>query len=291
MLRSRKHVFFPEILERGKKYFEEGKVGNIRHASNSFLATVKGTKDYEVEIFTDGEYVKKMTCTCPYALRGDCKHMAAVLFALESKNILVEELPPVNQPPIVAHIPMEIPWVKAVDNLPEDVVRKELLRRADRDDCLKERLTVLYLGKLPDNQIHNWRADFQEMAAKYTDYMGRIDEDDTWDFLNYLSNFLNEKLPLLYEVGAFEDIFGLVCIVMETALEWQFDDADAQLPELFQECEDALIKLMPAVTADFKKQMLQWYRDNRNEKWPGGVEYMDRVFGNLENLPQDVGAN
>lgn len=280
--------FTPLILMRGKKYFEEGNVRRIQRSGNVYIAQVAGTEDYEVEISMDEDDIEEMLCTCPYARDNNCKHMAAVLFALESEDVCVQELPPAKHPTIVSHVPMELPWLEAIDNLPEDVIRKELLKQADRDGRLKERLAVLYLGKLPEYQLQNWRASLQETAGEYTDRRGRINDEDAWEFLNELSNFLSAKLPLLFEVGSIIDIFQLIWIVMETALEWEIDDAYEQLQDLFQDCKDGLKKLWAKATEAQREQMMQWYQEHRNEEWSGGVDHMDRVFRSLDQPEPSV---
>lgn len=278
MITNWKDEFAPHILARGEKYFAEGRVGRIQSDGKVYIASVEGTERYEVEISLSEDRIEEMCCNCPYAEGDNCKHMAAVLFALECDDTSVENLPPAKQPPIVSHIPMEMPWLEAIDNLSEEVVRKELLKRADRDERLKERLAVLYLGKLPEGQIQNWKADLQEIAGEYANRRGQINDEDTWDFLNDLSNFLNAKLPLLIEVDAVMDAFHLVWIVMETALEWEIDDEYDGLCDLVQECEDALKALLPLATDAQREEMLQWYREHRNEAWPGGAGNMDAVF-------------
>ena len=281
-----KEEFAPQILVRGMKYFEEGHVTCIRKSGNTYRAVVIGTEDYAVEIDIVDGVVDYMECDCPYAVEWgeNCKHMAAVLCALETDTPVKNEVVPARKmPEIVEHKPMELPWLEAIDNLPEDVIRKELLKQADRDGHLKERLAVLYLGKLPEYQLQNWRASLQETAGEYTDRRGRLNDEDTPEFLNDLGNFMNAKLPLLFEVGAVMDVFHLIWIVMETTLEWELDDYYEELSSLFEDCEDALRKVWKTATAAQQEQMMQWYQEHRNEEWPGDVDNMDCVFQAVKN--------
>ena len=275
-------AFKPLILARGKKYFESGEVRNMQRDGNTYISTVLGTDIYEIEISVSENGVKEMHCTCPYAERDNCKHMAAVLFALESGTVSVEELPPAIQPPSVSHVPVEIPWLEAIDCLPESVVRKELQKRADRDERLKERLAVLYLGKLPEQQLQNWKADLQDIAISYTNRRGRIRDGDVPDFQKDLGNFLASKLPLLCEVKAVMDAFHLIWIVMETSMEWAVDDPYDDLRYLFSDCEEGLRKTFSLATDVQREQMLQWYREHRNENWPNDVDYVDCAFDALK---------
>lgn len=279
--------FAPHILVRGKKYFEEGHVGHIQRVNNTYIADVEGTYQYEVEITIEDGSIKEMLCNCPYAETDNCKHMAAVLCALETETIAIEELPVAPTPPIVSHIPLEMPWLEAIDNLPEETIRKELLKRADREDWLKERLAVLYLGGLPKGQLQNWKADLQEIASRYINRRGWIAEEDAWEFTDDLGDFLNDHLPLLLEVNAAMDAFHLVWIVMETALEWQVDNSDDDVDNLLEGCEEKLRKVYSMATDEQQEQMMQWHQEQRNPEWPGGVENMDHIFQSLTltNIP------
>lgn len=80
---SWKNWFQPHILERGRTYFDEGRVSALEHTEDGYTATVEGTEEYEVEILLDEDSIEDMICDCPYAENGNaCKHMAAVLFAV-----------------------------------------------------------------------------------------------------------------------------------------------------------------------------------------------------------------
>lgn len=82
--------FSQEILRRGYSYYKNGKVKEIIKNNNNYVATVKGTEDYQVKItIKDKEY--DMECTCPYAEEDNCKHMAAVLYCLKNNNIPIKE--------------------------------------------------------------------------------------------------------------------------------------------------------------------------------------------------------
>lgn len=278
MLANWKARFSPMVLQRGKEYAEEGMVEHIEKCGEVYFAIVAGSEEYDVEIAVNAKGIEEMHCSCPYAHKNNCKHMAAVLFVVESGNVTVKETPPAKKPEIIEHIPVDIPWLEAVDRLPEAVIRKEMLKLADRDERLKERLGILYLGGLPEGQLQNWKADLQKTAASYMDRWGRINFVDTWDFLNDVGGMLDTKLWTLLEVGAVMDAFQLLWIVMESALEWKLDDCDDELGNLFEDCEALLKKLRSTATESQSEEMLRWYQAHRDETWPGGVYYMDQVF-------------
>ena len=82
-----KVLFSKTILGRGKKYAQEGAVEKLMKEGDRLRAIVTGTENYLVEISLRNGMPVTMDCTCPYASDGkNCKHMAAVLFALENEE-------------------------------------------------------------------------------------------------------------------------------------------------------------------------------------------------------------
>ena len=82
------YLFTHTILQRGRNYYNQNKVSNLHtiDGSNSiqFRAIVNGSKVYRVSGEVHGGDIIFMDCTCPYARGGAyCKHMAAVLFAID----------------------------------------------------------------------------------------------------------------------------------------------------------------------------------------------------------------
>lgn len=76
------------IVDRGRKYFEEGRVERIQELEeNHFAAEVDGSDLYTVHVNLDenGEIVDTV-CNCPYDMGDYCKHQASVFFALKSER-------------------------------------------------------------------------------------------------------------------------------------------------------------------------------------------------------------
>ncbi len=85
-----KHLFTSETLTRGRQYFQKGRVGPfLKLSENRYTANIKGSngKQYNTFVGFSGSEVESMKCTCPFASSGrTCKHMAALLFALEQQE-------------------------------------------------------------------------------------------------------------------------------------------------------------------------------------------------------------
>lgn len=81
-----KSKFAYQVYLRGQEYEEIGNVSLSSVSPTHVEAIVDGTKPYEVSISFDGNgHIKTHRCSCPYheSFRP-CKHIAAVLFALDN---------------------------------------------------------------------------------------------------------------------------------------------------------------------------------------------------------------
>ena len=56
----------------------------MTRSANMVVAEVRGSRRYTVQCVFDGEKLKSYHCNCPYDFGGPCKHVSAVLFALDS---------------------------------------------------------------------------------------------------------------------------------------------------------------------------------------------------------------
>lgn len=78
---SLKDNFGSEIIERGKKYYKQGRVRSLVVDGDSVAAVVIGNRDYRVRInLKTGDF--KCTCPCDF----NCKHVVAVLLTLRDKK-------------------------------------------------------------------------------------------------------------------------------------------------------------------------------------------------------------
>lgn len=81
-----KDYFTAIILSRGEEYYRRGKVCGIYKRADGYEAKVHGYELYNVRIIMDDkDNFISASCDCPYCQSGkNCKHEAALLFALEN---------------------------------------------------------------------------------------------------------------------------------------------------------------------------------------------------------------
>lgn len=81
--------FARRIVERGQRYYRGHRVYDLQFDDEgNFSASVRGTHAYHVSgnYGADGR-LSNLVCNCPYANDGNlCKHIAAVLFAIDSQH-------------------------------------------------------------------------------------------------------------------------------------------------------------------------------------------------------------
>ena len=75
----------PESRKRGREIFYRQFIRPLKTKTGYHLI-VHGTGDYEVDIRFENEKVTA-ECTCPYSGEGKCKHIAAVVLAVQDGQI------------------------------------------------------------------------------------------------------------------------------------------------------------------------------------------------------------
>ena len=73
------------ILARGKAYFDDGAVVDLSKEEGYWFADVHGSEIYDVEV-KGIRSIKGWDCNCPYDQGPICKHVVAVLCAVQSEN-------------------------------------------------------------------------------------------------------------------------------------------------------------------------------------------------------------
>ena len=87
-------LFTRTILQRGKDYYQKGKAKKIVGTKEGYSITVRGSRNYKVEVYTDEHgWYEGVSCTCPYAQEGNyCKHMAAAFYLMDAQFVDFSEM-------------------------------------------------------------------------------------------------------------------------------------------------------------------------------------------------------
>jgi uncharacterized Zn finger protein len=83
-LKNFKKNIDPTILARGREYYKNRQVIDLEEVGDgAWSAQVQGSEDYSVDVRQDELGNLNWNCNCPYDLGPLCKHVAAVLYAIE----------------------------------------------------------------------------------------------------------------------------------------------------------------------------------------------------------------
>lgn len=246
-LAAMRALFPPHIWQRGVEYYEAGRVLSITRDRAQITAEVAGTEQYYVSIRLDeaGEEPLDYDCSCPYAESGQaCKHLAAVLCALEHPEREPAE-PPVE----------DIPQV--VDRLSPEQMRRLLIRLAQGNAAIAGKLRR---EAAPVQDIRaDWEAELAAIADEFEDASGFIDYDNAYEYCISLQELIEDRLPLLLDTQRLSDAFELVCGVFEAAAQQEMDDSDGGLSMLAAVCEDAWSSILERSDPDAQRAMLPWF--------------------------------
>lgn len=72
-------------FERGVNYYERDRIQKLEVEGGDITAIVRGSRDYDISINIDDDTIRTV-CSCPYDYAGDCKHIVAVLLAVEDRS-------------------------------------------------------------------------------------------------------------------------------------------------------------------------------------------------------------
>ncbi len=269
-----RQLFQPHILERGRRYYCEGAVRNLKISANTLKAEVIGTHEYEVEIVLDDkEDVVDMYCCCPYAEEGwTCKHMAAVLFEWTEGKKQYESLEHIDQ--------HEILFMKAYT---QDAVKKKkeaiqhLIENADIGMVKSYLTSILFENeKLLSRFYHMVSVNSEEIDMKY--YIKKIDEiekhylgidefisyDEVRRFILELEEIYRKDVRHMIENEQYMMAFELINYIFTLVGNADMDDSDGSTAEIAEQTYELWLELLEKVNIKEKQEMFQWFTTHLN---------------------------
>lgn len=192
-MESWKNWFQPHILERGRTCFDEGRVSDLERTEDGCTVTVEGTEEYEVEILLDGDFIEDMICDCPYAEDGNaCKHMAAVLFAIDAGKTPLKKTPTKKE---------RVTPTGLVEKIPDSQLRPLLTEMISADEKLYKTLLLRYGETSLDECMKTLKKELASIGNRYTDRYGYINYRDADEFECDMADFIGRQTQILLERG------------------------------------------------------------------------------------------
>lgn len=263
MIENWKEEFASHILARGKKYFEEGKVSNIIQDGSKITAHVDGTEDYVVEVNLPGGVPDNWLCSCPYAVHGNCKHKAAVLFAIEAGEYIFTgnstDLKDNNIDEVFS-----LPWYDAIENLSSNSLRLFLQDFAYNNQKIREHLSIWYMRRLPNGLLNEWKDVLLTYATARAGGHRYVPEDEVNYFISEIRSALDERFILLRNVGAIMDAFYWLGTVFEIIAQKIYIDEPGDFGIFYSDCVDDWSALIEEASNEQQQQMYEWFWKHHN---------------------------
>ncbi|MBR6948717.1 MAG: hypothetical protein IKH54_00850 [Bacilli bacterium] len=226
--------FSDEIISRGEKYYDEGRVSKVTKLGNVFVASVSGSDDYTVRVVAnDSETL--MSCDCPY--EDNCKHEYATLLAIENNDYEEKELRP---------------YVPAKRLSEEDLIKKIPA------EALKKYI-------LSDRGLANTDFDMDDLEKTFIEYVPKQEYDYYYNNL-YNSYLLKDEFFELYdsyydEIRLFIDstdylqAFNVIKAIIEVSHDLDIDIVP-DLPELGMYLRIAYRKASKEIKKEIEKYVM-----------------------------------
>ncbi|RLM94992.1 SWIM zinc finger domain-containing protein [Haloarcula sp. Atlit-7R] len=169
-----------QSFERGRNYYRQDRVQEVEIDGGEIRATVRGSNYYDVAIDIVDDTIRTH-CSCPYDHAGDCKHIVAVLLAVDDRDTdTVHETDPESSESLPATVDLE----SLVEQTTADDLREFLLDILADDGDLRDRF-VAFVGEDTGKTVYDYK---QELDRLFDDAVGRrgmVEYDTHIDFSPY----------------------------------------------------------------------------------------------------------
>ncbi len=226
--------FDDRIIERGERYYHEGRVVDLQELfSGEYQATVRGSEDYTVSVTLGPNSQYAFDCDCPYWNAPFCKHVVAVLLALQARSIQTEPAPE------KASQPKEAPMDALLSGLSKEKLVSLLLEITSAfppsQSWLQARISP------PEDEIASYRHTIRQIAGVYLhDHFIRYRD------MGYALRGAEEALARLEEkLLSSDDVlqtldFALMLAEETLSIMNSGDDSDGGAGEIIFSCLDTL---------------------------------------------------
>lgn len=164
------------ILMRGKEYFFDGRVVNIKRVGLRYKAKVLGSKLYNVDVIIDhDENVVDMECNCPYAVENYCKHMAATIYSILENNNRLE-----NDNIIEGK---KIDYKEIISRIPKEKLSNFLIENLQGSQYFQEKFENIFFEYFPKFTKREYLKIIKnEMKKAINDFQSHYYDDYDYDY-------------------------------------------------------------------------------------------------------------
>ena len=257
-MESWKDYFEKRILDRGRSYYNNGAVQNLRKTAEGYEAYVSGTVRYEVEIEMENGKVEYMFCDCPYADSGEnCKHMAAVMYAIEKQeNGTIELNGKSGRNKQTAKENLQ----DIVDSIPEAELRDYVYSLAKDNKSIENYIRINHGSSIDAEYMKNLKKDLRAIIRRYSND-GFIAWEDAFDYISDVEDFMKINIEGLIDKNFLMEAFELTNYVLDKITNQPMDDSDGGIVAVAGDCKDYWLEIMEKADDKSKDKMFRWFNN------------------------------
>jgi hypothetical protein len=170
-----------QSFERGRNYYHQDRIQEIDIDDGKIRATVRGSSYYDVAIDLTDDAIRTR-CSCPYDYAGDCKHIVAVLLAVEDRDTSTDGEPDASEPGESRSETVDVDGV--IEDMAADELRSFLVEIIEDDPDIRDRL-VAYAGEDTGKTVYDYKQEIDRLFANATSRRGMVEYDTHIDLSQY----------------------------------------------------------------------------------------------------------
>lgn len=272
--------FAPHILERGMKYYYQGEVEELEKTEHGYKAVVYGTDVYDVDITIEGDEVTDMTCTCPHAWDGNnCKHMAAVLAAIEDlssdqetggftyEERIRDESNVISFADEKAKMHEEFlddcfcseSAEELVANADFDEIEAFLIMELESDERMRNRFKLFTTDIFTADEMQMYRSQLIDTFDSFKDEHGFVAYYMADELEDALYEFIDTVIcRLLLDNAKAEEAFLLTAAMIEQLDRLDIDDSNGIIVNIISTCRTIISDIIESSNDFLESQIFRW---------------------------------
>lgn len=169
-----------QSFERGVTYWKQGRIQELDIDGSEIRATVRGSHDYDVSIDVAADSIRTH-CSCPYDYAGDCKHIVAVLLAVDDRDADTDT-DSVDEP--AEKLQKSVDVEALIEETTADELRTFLIDVIEDDRDLRDRF-VAFAGEDSGKTVYDYKREIDRLFEDAANRRGLIEYDTRIDFSKY----------------------------------------------------------------------------------------------------------
>lgn len=169
-----------QSFRRGVNYYRGERIRELRVDGGEVRATVRGTHDYDVSIDVETDRIRA-ACSCPYDYAGECKHVVAVLLAVDDRGT-DSGTETVDRPDASRSGTTDIETL--VEQTTADELRTFLLEAIEDDRDLRNRF-LAFAGGDTGKTVYDYKGEISRLFDDAAGRGGFVEYGNWIDFSQY----------------------------------------------------------------------------------------------------------